>query len=428
MKMREPVLIVGAGMAGLCCAADLIAAGVPVRIIEASDAVGGRVRTDVVDGFLVDRGFQVLLTAYPELRRRCDLDALELRPFAPGAMVWMNGRGHVVSDPLRDPRQLWSTITAPIGSPLDKARIALLRRRVRSVHPVELLRGEEMTTAAALREAGFSDKIIQRFFRPLVGGIQLDPDLTASRRMFDVIFRMLADGDAAVPAAGMGAVPAQIARAFPEGTVELSIPVTAIGDGHVTVPGPAGRSIKLKARAVVVATEGPVAAELLSLPSVGSRSVGSVWFAAPTAPTGDRYIILDGSGQGPALNVAVMSAVAPSYAPVGQHLIAVATPGVMTETLQVDVRAQLRNWWGSQVDRWELLATHRIAHGQPRLGPPLHPAQKQRIADGVFVCGDHRDTPSIQGAMYSGRRAAAQVLRALGVTHTDRTLPESDPI
>jgi phytoene dehydrogenase-like protein len=161
---------------------------------------------------------------------------------------------------------------------------------------------------------------------------------------------------------------------------------------------------------------------------VGSRSVGSVWFAAPTAPTGDRYIILDGSGQGPALNVAVMSAVAPSYAPVGQHLIAVATPGVMTETLQVDVRAQLRNWWGSQVDRWELLATHRIAHGQPRLGPPLHPAQKQRIADGVFVCGDHRDTPSIQGAMYSGRRAAAQVLRALGVTHTDRTLPESDPI
>jgi phytoene dehydrogenase-like protein len=134
--MKEPVLIVGAGLAGLCCALDLSAAGVPVRIIEASDGVGGRVRTDVVDGFLVDRGFQVLLTAYPELRRRCDLDALDLRAFAPGAMVWHEGAGHVVSDPLRDPRRLWSTVTAPIGSLFDKARIALLRHRVRSQHPV----------------------------------------------------------------------------------------------------------------------------------------------------------------------------------------------------------------------------------------------------------------------------------------------------
>jgi phytoene dehydrogenase-like protein len=294
------------------------------------------------------------------------------------------------------------------------------------VHPAELLQGKEMTTAEALRAAGFSDKIIQRFFRPLVGGIQLDPDLNASRRMFDVIFRMLADGDAAVPAAGMGAVPAQLARALPEGTLELSIPVTGIADGYVTVPGPAGKTLKLKAKAVVVATEGPVAADLLSLPTVDSRSVGSVWFAAPTAPSDDRYIILDGSAKGPALNVAVMSAVAPSYAPVGQHLIAAATPGVVSETLEEDVRAQLRNWWGSQVDRWQVLATHRIAHGQPRLGPPLHPVQNQRIAEGVFVCGDHRDTPSIQGAMYSGRRAAAQVLTALGIARPDHMTPESD--
>lgn len=426
--MREPVLIVGAGLAGLCCALDLTAAGVPVRIIEASDAVGGRVRTDVVDGFLVDRGFQVLLTAYPELRRRCDLDALDLRAFAPGAMVWHEGSGHVVSDPLRDPRQLWSTITAPIGSIFDKARIGLLRHRVRSQHPVDLLRGPEMSTADALREAGFSETIIQRFFRPLVGGIQLDPDLSASRRGFDMIFRMLADGEAAVPAAGIGALPAQLARGLPEGSIELSIPVSSVAPGQVTVPGPAGRSLNLKARAVVVATEGPVAADLLSLPTVGSRSVGSVWFAAPTAPSNDRYIILDGSGQGPALNVAVMSAVAPSYAPVGQHLIAAATPGVVSATLEEDVRAQLRGWWGSQVDRWEVVASHRIAHGQPRLGPPLHPVQNQKVAEGLFVCGDHRDTASSQGAMYSGRRAAVQVLASLGVKHQHSSHHSEPPI
>ena len=425
--MREPVLIVGAGMAGLCCAADLTAAGVPVRIIEASDAVGGRVRTDVVDGFLVDRGFQVLLTAYPELRRRCDLDALDLRPFAPGAMVWFGESGHVVSDPLRDPRQIWSTLTAPIGSPLDKARIALLRHRVRRRHPVELLQGPEMTTAAALREAGFSDRIIQRFFRPLVGGIQLDPDLTASRRMFDVIFRMLADGDAVVPAAGMGALPAQLARSLPAGSLELSIPVTAVTPGKVTVPGPGGRSLNLRARAVVVATDGPVAADLLSLPAVGSRAVGSVWFAASSLPEGlakNRYIILDGSAQGPALNVAVMSAVAPTYAPVGQHLIAAAAPGIVGATLEEDVRSQLRRWWGPEVDRWQVLASHRIAHGQPRLGPPLHPVQNQMVDEGLFVCGDHRDTPSIQGAMYSGRRAAVQVLSWLQGTSAPATSPD----
>lgn len=412
--MTEPVLIVGAGMAGLACAADLTAAGVPVRIIEASDGVGGRVRTDVVDGFLVDRGFQVLLTAYPELHRRCDLDALDLRPFAPGAMVWRGTRGHIVSDPLRDPRRLWSTVTAPIGSPFDKARIALLRQRVRRGRAVDLLHGSEMTTREALQAAGFSERMIERFFRPLVGGIQLDPDLGGSRRMFDMIFRMLAEGDAAVPAEGMGALPAQLAQTLPAGTVELSIPVTGVSPGRVTVPGPAGRTLTLRGAAVVVATEGPAAADLLGLPTVASRSVGSVWFAAPAAPVAEPYIILDGDRSGPVLNVAVMSAVAPTYAPVGQHLIAAAAPGEVGEDLEAAVRAQLRRWWGSQVDRWETLAVHRIAHGQPRTPLPLQPARTVQVDDTVFVCGDHRDTPSIQGALYSGRRTAARVLAALG--------------
>ncbi|MGB3737029.1 MAG: FAD-dependent oxidoreductase, partial [Ilumatobacter sp.] len=152
-----PVAIVGAGLAGLACATTLHAAGVPVQVFEASDGVGGRVRSDIVDGFTLDRGFQVALTAYPEMHRQLDMDALDLRAFDPGALVWRDGSGSEVSDPFRKPSSLLSTTFAPIGSVLDKARIAWLRTRLRRVHPVKLLQGDDVTTDEALRDAGFSE-------------------------------------------------------------------------------------------------------------------------------------------------------------------------------------------------------------------------------------------------------------------------------
>jgi phytoene dehydrogenase-like protein len=407
----EPVVVVGAGLAGLSCAVALHDAGVPVQVYEASDDIGGRVRTDHVDGFTLDRGFQVALTAYPEMHRQLDMAALDLRAFDPGALVWRNGKGSVVGDPFRRPTTALSTVAAPIGSPFDKARIALLRHRLRSVHPARLLQGDDISTRAALAEAGFSDTIIERFFRPLVGGIQLDPDLTDSRRMFDVIFRMLADGDSAVPAAGMQAIPQQLADRLPIGTVHLDAPVTATTPTSITIDGDT-----IGAVAVVVATEGPVAARLLGLEPVGSKSVGAVYFAAPEAPIDDKLVVLDGTGRGPVLNVAVMSNVAPTYAPAGSHLVVAALPGHDGDTIEADARSQLRGWWGSQVDSWDHLATYRIAHGQPRQRPPFQPRQRVRLDDGRFVCGDHRDTASIQGAMFSGRRCALAIAAEMGQT------------
>ena len=318
----EPVAVVGAGLAGLSCAVALHDAGIPVQVYEASDGVGGRVRTDHIDGFLLDRGFQVALTAYPEMHRQLDMAALDLQAFDPGALVWRNGKGSVVGDPFRRPTTALSTVTSPIGSLFDKARIAVLRHRLRSVHPVRLLQGDDTSTRAALADAGFSDTIIERFFRPLVGGIQLDPDLTDSRRMFDVIFRMLADGDSAVPAAGMQAIPQQLANRLPAGTIHLGAAVTATTPTSITVEG-----TTIAAAAVVVATEGPVAADLLDLPPVESKSVGAVYFSAPAAPIDDKLVVLDGTGRGPVLNVAVMSNVAASYAPAGSHLVVAALPG-----------------------------------------------------------------------------------------------------
>lgn len=401
------VAVVGAGLAGLACATTLARRGIDVAVVEASDGVGGRVRSDRVDGFTLDRGFQVLLTAYPELHRQVDLAALELREFDPGALVWRSGRGSAVADPFRAPRHALATALAPIGSPIDKLRIALLRRQLRSCHPAELLRGDDRTTAEALAERGFSTAMIERFFRPLVGGIQLDPDLQASRRMFDIIFRMLADGAATVPARGMQALSDQLAAALPKGSVHLDSPVAEVSPGVVHIAD--GR--RVEARSVVVATEGPAAvtllgADRLGVPEVRSRPVGCVWFAADRAPTDTRMIVLDGGSTGPVLNVAVMSNVAPEYAPPGRHLIAAAMPGHVEGDLVGAARRQLRGWWGSQVDAWEHLRTHRIAHGQPDQSPPLRPRRRVTLGDGLYVCGDHRDTASIQGALHSGRRTA----------------------
>ncbi len=400
----RPTVVVGAGLAGLACATVLQRAGRQVRIVEASDAVGGRVRTDAVDGFRVDRGFQVLLTAYPEAHRQLDLGALSLRRFGAGAVVHMDGSSSVVADPFRDPRHLWSTVTSPVGSFADKARIALLRRRVRSGHASNLLRGEDISTVDGLHEAGFSDTIIDSFFRPLFGGIQLDPSLTTSRRMFDMIFRMLADGDSAVPAAGMQAIPEQIAAGLTPGSIDFGVRATRVtGSSVVTDQG------ELSAECVVVACEGPAAAELLDIPPVASNPAAAVWFAAEAAPVADLMVHLDGAG-GPVRNATVISNVAPGYAPDGRHLVVAALPGVLDGDLVQLARRTLADWWGRAVEDWDVVATHRIPHGQPQQIPPFSPKQSVRLDRHLYVCGDHRDTASIQGALYSGRRCGEAIL------------------
>ena len=402
------VVIVGAGLAGLVAARTLRAASIECVVLEASDGVGGRVRSDVVDGFVLDRGFQILLTGYPELRNHLDMDALDLRAFEPGALVWRDGKGSILGDPFRRPATTLSTAFAPVGSVLDKARIAFLRARLLRADPRTLLRGDDIPTASALRAAGFSSRMIERFFRPLVGGIQLDPSLSASRRMFDVIFRTLAAGDSVVPARGMGEITAQLAAGLGDVQVHLRTRVTKVEPGKVTVEG--GHVIT--AESVIVATEGPVAASLLGLPEVESRAAGCVWFAADTAPVDGAWIVLDGYGRGPVLNVAVMSNVSPHYAPAGKHLIAAAMPGMVDGDLESVARAQLRSWWGPQVETWRHLRTDRIPHGQPDQSPPFSPKKKVSLGGGLYVCGDHRDTASIQGAMFSGRRCAEAVIES----------------
>jgi phytoene dehydrogenase-like protein len=408
LPVRVDVAVIGAGLAGLAAARHLHAKSFTVAVLEAQDDVGGRVRTDIVDGFRLDRGFQILLTSYPEMQRQVDLAALDMQKFDPGALVMMRGRSYAVSDPFRAPRTLLSTARAPIGNLSDKARIALLRARTLRGDPRELLRGSDLSTIVALRRAGFSQKIIDRFFRPLFGGIQLDPSLATSRRMFDIIFRSLGEGDAAVPRLGMGALPRQLADRLP-GLVHLNTKVAAL-DGRTVVTSDGRR---IECRAVIVAADLPAARELVELRERESRRAGAVYFAADRAPTSTRLVILDGTGKGPVLNAAIMSNVAPAYAPAGQHLIVAAMPNVIDGDLEDLARNQLRTWWGPQVDAWRHLRTYRIAHAGVEQRPPFAPKRNIALGNGVFVCGDHRDTGSSQGALFSGRRCGELVAGAL---------------
>jgi len=407
------VAIVGAGLAGLVCARELERAGVECTVLEASDAVGGRVRTDAIDGFLLDRGFQILLTAYPQVRKRIDLDALGLAHFEPGAVVRTATGMHLLSNPLRRPTELPRTLTSPVGSLADKLRAARLVLDVRTHSVGELLHRPDTSTARRLAAAGFSAAFVTAFWKPLFAGIQLDPELEVSSRRFDIILRMLAVGSTGLPRDGMGAIPAQIAAGLREHSVRLSAPVAAAGPGAVRLEG----GERIGARAVVVATDGPSAHRLLGerVPDPGSRPAACCWYVLPAPPLRGPHLILDGEGIGPALNVVVMSEVQRSYAPAGRALLAAAVPGsgALAPSLSERVGEQLARWFGTSTGELTHLRTDVIRHGQPAQTPPLNPRRRVDLGDGLFVCGDHRDTASIQGAMFSGERTAAAVLRRL---------------
>ena len=409
-RQNGRAVIVGAGVAGLCCARRLQEKGIPCLLLEASDEPGGRVRTDRVDGFLLDRGFQVLLTAYPEARRVLDYKALRLRTFQPGALVRTGGKLHRVSDPFRQPWTLPATLLAPVGSLADKLAVARFRGHVLRGTLEEIWTRRETSSLEALRGFGFSQRMIDSFFRPFFGGIFLETELATSSRMLEFVFRMFSQGRAALPSAGMGAIPQQLASRLPAGTVRLNARVESIGPGEVRLKG----GERIPATAVVLATEAPEAARLLpELHPPGSHDTACLYYAAPKDPVGKAILVLNGEGGGPVDNLCVPSAVAPTYAPAGRALVSatvIGASGADEKDLESQVRKHLTSWFGPEVAGWKHLRTYRIPVALPArksLDPAALPVRRN---PGIYLCGDHRETPSLQGAMVSGRRAADAVL------------------
>lgn len=413
--MNYDVVVVGAGLSGLACATRLEEAGARLVVLEASDGVGGRARTDSLDGFLLDRGFQVLLTEYPLARRILDFKALELHSFLPGALVRTQGAFHRIADPRRRPASLAATLRAPVGSLLDKLRIGRLRASVEKGDVDELFNRPERSTLELLQAYGFSETMIERFLRPFLSGIFLERELETSSRFFEFVFRMFARGDAALPARGMQALAQQLADRLSDHPLRLRTPVQAIESGAAI----SREGARVGARAVVVATDGVTAARLVpELAEPAFNSTVCVYFAATESPIDPPILVLNGEGKGWVNNLCVPSQVAPSYAPPGAALISasiVGNPRVDDETLVRLVRDQLKEWFGDRVAGWRHLRTYRIAMALPAQRPPAFEAERRtvRVRPRLYVCGDHRDGASIEGSLASGVRAAEALLEDL---------------
>ncbi|MFI9063818.1 NAD(P)/FAD-dependent oxidoreductase [Streptomyces sp. NPDC053429] len=405
----KDVLVIGAGLAGLACARDLLAAGVGVRVVEAGDAVGGRMRSDRIAGFVVDRGFQVFNTSYPQVRRRLVLKNLRLRPFTPGALVHSASGRLRFGDPIRDPRTLPALVGGRLAGPRDLVALGLLSARDALVPPSRIKRLADTTTRAALSDAGISEAFVERFFRPFLSGVFLEDELETSARMFHLVWRSMIRGTLCLPTDGIGAVPQALAATLPRYAVRLENAVAGLtDDGALTAEGR-----EIPARAVVVATgPGSVRGLLPEVALPAYRIVTTYYHVAPRSPVGEPTLLVDTRRR--FLNTCVLSDVVPAYAPPGHALVATSVLGRDVPGREGELRAVLGEAYGTDTGGWDLLTVRTIEDALPAMTPPQPLTRTTRTAPGRYVCGDHRATGSVQGALASGARAAREVLRDLG--------------
>ena len=410
------VLVVGAGLAGLRCAGVVAAAGHDARVWEAGDDVGGRIRTDVIDGFRCDRGFQVLNPAYPELARSVDVADLRLQHFGAGVGVRREDGAVILAHPLRQPARVPGMLAKRAVRPADV--VALIRWAYPALRPSALTArtGGDTTLLAALDAAGLRGQL-RRVVDRFLAGVVLDDGGSTSNAFALLLVRMFALGVPALPAAGMQALPRQLAARLGDrvSTARRVVEVTRDGAGwRVT----AEDGTVARARHVVVATDTRAAAALAGTDPVPTHGVVTDWWASDREWSGPPMLFVDGrsGSRGPVVNTAVISAAAPTYAPAGRHLIQASAlwgPG-RPEPAETQMRAHAAEILGVDAGGWQPVIRHVVRDALPAQPPPLVTRRPNRTGSGVWVCGDHRDTASIQGALVSGRRTGAAVLRALG--------------
>ncbi len=414
---EHDVVIVGAGLAGLAAARQLSIHGVDVVVLESSDDVGGRVRTDVVDGLFLDRGFQVFNPAYPEAARVLDYDALELRGFTPGVIALTDHGPTRLGDPRALPKWATDALSRRSGRLGGKLRFAsyALRNARQSRHQREAQM--DMPADVALLSAGVGADLLETVLRPFLSGVFLEDRLETSRRFLDLVLLSFLKGRPSVPAQGMQAIPRQLHDALPEGTVRLGVEVHQVDDGVLhTSDG------SVRARTVIVATDPRTAAGLLpSLHVPGGRDVTTWYYVADTRPElltgGEPVVVVDGRhARGPLVNTVVLTHAAPTYASDGRVLVSASALGLHDDAaMEAIVRGHLAQLYGVGTRSWAHVATYPVPYALPAMLPPFDVRRPVALGEWLFVAGDHRDTGSIQGAMVSGRRAADGALLQLGL-------------
>jgi phytoene dehydrogenase-like protein len=423
--MDADVIIVGAGLSGLTCAVELRRRGFEPLLIEAADAVGGRVRTDVVDGFLLDRGFQVLLTSYPNARAFLDISALQLGKFSPGAWLGMadgSGGGHLVADPLRQPLELAATLRAPIGNLADKFLILKMRRMLRKRGPDRIQEWTQISARDWLKAFGFSEKIIGQFFKPFFRGILLEEQLASEAWLLATLYHYFSTGYAALPAGGMQAIPRQLAQQIGDESILLNSTVAKVGSNKVHLAD----SRTYSARRIVIACDQTAGRKLNTIEdTVAFNGCGCHYFVARENPLARANLLwLNASGKGAVAQIVTPAGAQPAYAPPGHCLISVGTTGDQAVSKPA-LLAELRTYFGAVVDDWQALADYWIQRALPKREPSKTQRSfaSYRLVEGRYLCGDHLSYGSIDGAIASGA-ATARAL-ATDFANGQKTSPET---
>lgn len=412
--MSLPIVIIGAGLAGLNCARLLNEQAERFLLIDANDRIGGRVQTDIVEGFQLDHGFQVFQTAYPEAKLALDYANLHLTALETGALIRHRGAWVRMADPWRQPQYTLSTLFNSVGNVADRFRLFQLRRHVLSKSPDELLSttNDCTTREYLLGHWRFSQSFYDLFLKPWWSGIFLETELKTSAAYFQFVFHVLAAGDVALPRSGMQAIPNQLASKLPKDSIRLSTQVTRFNNREVQL----STGEVIAARAIVLATDNATAAQLTShTDHVQPRAWSSttcMYFAADRPPSNTKLLMLLADPVGPANHLFIPTNSVANFAPADKSLISVSlvNSSPPADSLMPAVIHQLRELFGSQVDSWRHLRTYTI----PR-ALPVQPAgfqqsnRKLPLQDGIILCGDYLETSSIQGALASGREAAASV-------------------
>jgi hypothetical protein len=394
-------VIIGAGLAGLAAARQLSIHDVDVTVLEASDAVGGRVRTDVVDGYQLDRGFQLYNPAYPEAARVLDHEALDLHPLTRGLVVCLDGKQARLADPRSNPSWIADSASRRTGSARAKLQFARYALATSRTPDAELAEREDVPAQVALVRAGVDSKLLDRVLRPFLAGVFLEPALLTSRHFMDFVLTSFVRGTPALPARGMQAIPDQLHASLPAGTVRFGERVSNVRD--------------VRADAVIIATDPITAGELLpSIEVPVPRSVTTWYHVVDDHLTeGMSVLVVDGLDRGPVINTVALTNAVPSYAPGGRTLVS--SSSLIHGVDEAAVRRHLATLYGVDTTRWECIASYAIPYALPAMNVPLDMHKPVSLGDGLYVAGDHRASASIQGAMVSGRRAADAALRDAGI-------------
>ena len=397
----KTAIVVGAGISGLSCALELEKNGYRVQILEKENHPGGRVHSDVINGYILNRGFQVLQTGYPETKRLLDYEKLELCNLDPEVWIMNNNKIKKLYDPLQNPSNLLKAAFSNVGTFQDKLRLLQLRQSTTSRSTNKIFQENETTSLEQINNYGFSESIINEFFKPLFGGAFLDNELDTTSRMFNFVYKIFSIAPIAIPKYGMKSIPEQL-EAKLESKISFNTNVVKLDNKNVFL-----ENETLSADAIVLAANHDSAKKLIpSIEEISWNSTSCYYFIADSPPFSSKVVLLNGNNRGEINNVFVPTNISKAYSPNNKSIISVSTIGLNNN--ESEIRNELNNWFGNQTEDWKLLHTYHIEQALPRMSVPS--VSHSQYVNGIHMCGDYLTSSSIHGSMHSGRMTANQII------------------